>query len=459
MRKHWRLKTRGWLVCALCGAVWLAAAAAQRDARQNPSGGREQETLKLDTALVTVPVIVSDRDDTYVPDLKQDEFALYEDGVRQEIAFFAPVKEPFNVVLMLDTSGSTREKIRQIQRAAFEFTEFIEYGDRMKVIAFDDDVHELCDFTNSRAVLRRAIEQSRPGKGTKLYDAFRAALNSLARLKGRKAVVLFSDGVDFRSDAETYDENIRLLEESGVIVYPIRYDTRAETEALVRGQMRSGDVAELSTILGAPRGPTTPTTVPGETRVPAGEAGDVSTRDPRLPPSQPPVVRQPLPGPGGRYPDRYPDDGAGRYPGRFPGDTPGAGRIPTDRFPEARYPSGGAGGGRGGDSRDAGGSPSPRGGQNDAVGAMLDNLYKTADSYLNDLAARSGGEVYRADTLASLPDAFARIAGELRHQYSLGYYPTNQSRRGKYRKIQVKVSRKEAVVRARPGYREPSGGG
>jgi Ca-activated chloride channel homolog len=89
---------------------------------------------------------------------------------------------------------------------------------------------------------------------------------------------------------------------------------------------------------------------------------------------------------------------------------------------------------------------------------MLDNLYKTADGYLNDLATRSGGEVYRADTLASLPEAFARIASELRHQYSLGYYPTNQSRRGKYRKILVKVSRKDAVVRARPGYREPSGG-
>jgi VWFA-related protein len=86
---------------------------------------------------------------------------------------------------------------------------------------------------------------------------------------------------------------------------------------------------------------------------------------------------------------------------------------------------------------------------------MLDNLYRTADQYLADLALKSGGELYRADTLGSLPDAFANIAAELRNQYSLGYYPANQTRDGKYRKIQVKVSRKGVVARARPGYRAP----
>lgn len=90
---------------------------------------------------------------------------------------------------------------------------------------------------------------------------------------------------------------------------------------------------------------------------------------------------------------------------------------------------------------------------------MLDGLYHTADMYLQDLATRSGGELYRADTLRSLPDAFANIAAELRNQYSLGYYPANQTRDGKYRKIQVKVSRKDVVIRARPGYRAPGGSG
>ena len=84
---------------------------------------------------------------------------------------------------------------------------------------------------------------------------------------------------------------------------------------------------------------------------------------------------------------------------------------------------------------------------------MLDNLYLMADSYLHDLAARSGGQLYRADTVASLPQAFAAIAAELRTQYLLGYYPANKNQDGTYRKIQVKTSRNDVAVRARPGYR------
>jgi VWFA-related protein len=89
---------------------------------------------------------------------------------------------------------------------------------------------------------------------------------------------------------------------------------------------------------------------------------------------------------------------------------------------------------------------------------MLDQLYRTADSYLNDLANKSGGRLLRADTLNSLPEAFAQIAAELRTQYAIGYYPTNKARDGQYRKIKVTSTRKSVVVRARPGYRAPSGG-
>jgi hypothetical protein len=84
---------------------------------------------------------------------------------------------------------------------------------------------------------------------------------------------------------------------------------------------------------------------------------------------------------------------------------------------------------------------------------MLDGLYRTADRYLADLSRVSGGKLHRADTLGLLPAAFSQIAAELRQQYSLGYYPTNAARDGKYRKIQVKVSRKDVVVRARPAIR------
>ena len=83
---------------------------------------------------------------------------------------------------------------------------------------------------------------------------------------------------------------------------------------------------------------------------------------------------------------------------------------------------------------------------------MLDLAYATADQYLKTLAEKSGGRLLRADTLDSLPDAFAQIAAELRTQYMLGYYPLNKEKDDRYRKIKVTTARKNVVVRARPGY-------
>lgn len=384
----------------------------------------QPEVLKIDTALVTFAVIVSDTNDVYLPDLKQHEFQIYEDGKLQEIAFFAALKEPFHVVLMLDTSGSTQEKLSQIQQAAAAFVAQLQPADRIKLISFDDEVREWGNFTNNRAELKASIAAMQPGKGTKLYDAMRLALQNLARVKGRKAIVLFSDGVDYKSFDTRFDDNIRMLEEAGVIVYPIRYDTRYETEALARQQQAQGGSVVLSDIIKTPPIGTTPPTVPGDTRVPSTNRGGVLDRIR----TNPPIIT-------GRRDDRYPDN---RYPdNRYPDST---GRIPDNRFPDARNPEAGS---------------SNRRSSNDGIGMMLDNLYKTADDYLNQLALKSGGKLHRADTLGSLPEAFANIANELRNQYSLGYYPTNQMRSGKYRKIQVKVVRKGAVVRTRPGYREP----
>jgi len=89
----------------------------------------------------------------------------------------------------------------------------------------------------------------------------------------------------------------------------------------------------------------------------------------------------------------------------------------------------------------------------DSVTGLLDAMYGTADSYLEQLATKSGGRLLRADTVASLPDAFSRIAAELRTQYSLGYHPTNKAHDGQYRNVKVLVSRKAVLLRSRPGYR------
>src|SRR5437588_10067396 len=84
---------------------------------------QDVETLKIDTNLVTVPVIASSRTGSYIADLKKEEFKLSEDGTPQQISFLATVNAPFYVVLMLDTSDSTKEKLAWIQRAAIAFLE------------------------------------------------------------------------------------------------------------------------------------------------------------------------------------------------------------------------------------------------------------------------------------------------------------------------------------------------
>jgi hypothetical protein len=387
----------------------------------------ETETVKVETNLVRIPVIVSDRGDRYVADLRQDEFSIFEDGVERQVAYFDTVTAPFHVVLMLDTSASTQEKLGQIQRAAIAFTEQLQKEDRVKVVSFDDQIRDLCDFSSDPAVVQWAIKNTRPGLGTKLYDAVKLAMSKLQSIKGRKAIVIFTDGVDMTSDRATYDQNRKAVQESGIIVYPIRFDTREEVERIVRQQQRSGQAIDLATILGGPTStgggvgsggrPTTPKTFPSEDgSLPVPVTTGRSSTNPR----------------GIRWPggvtiteDKTNEDDARDK------------RNPDNR--DARFP----------DRR-------PSSSSNDSIATQLDQLYQTGEDYLNDMATESGGALYRADTLFYLPDAFAKIAAELRTQYSVGYYPPATARDGKYHKIRVKINRKDVSVRARPGYRARS---
>jgi hypothetical protein len=402
----------------------------------------QPEVLKITTNLVTVPVIAATADGKYVPDLRQEEFSVSEDGVKQELAFFATVSAPFHVVLLLDTSASTQEKLGMIRRSAITFVEQLQTGDRVKVISFDDQVRDLNDFTNDRAVLRHAINQTEPGRGTKVYDAVELALSSIRKIEGRKAIVLFSDGMDWHSDRASFDGTLRWLEEEGVIVYPIRYDTRAETEKLARQQAdeQTPQLPTRDVINRTPPGTTAPT-FPSDDPDAIPTSGRRSTTGPFGLPSASEILRRK------READREADRerSGDNYPrsDRIPTPPDATRRSGDERERESNYPP-----------------PSGRGTQRvgDDISAMLDAAYLTADSYLMELANRSGGRVVRADTLASLPDAFAKIAAELRTQYAIGYYPTNKERDGKLRKIKVTSARKNVAIRARPGYRARRGG-
>ena len=234
-----------------------------------PNEPQDVDTVTTDTDLVTVPLIATDRSGMYITDLRKEEFTITEDDVQQEIAVFGKVAAPFHVVLLLDTSSSTRDKLKEIQRAANTFVEQLQPPDRVKIISFDDKVNDLNQFTSDRNVLRAAIYGTKSGDGTKVYDAVELAMNTIRRINGRKAIVLFSDGMDWHSDRATFEGTVRSLDEEGVVVYPIRYETRATTEALAREQANS--TATLPTIdvirKPSPSG-TTPPTFPGDTSIP-----------------------------------------------------------------------------------------------------------------------------------------------------------------------------------------------
>jgi len=186
----------------------------------------EGDVVRVSTSLVSVPVSVMDRAGKYVPNLQQRDFRIFEDGVEQQVAYFASVEKPFTVALVIDTSGSTRFKIEEIQDAALAFVDQLRPDDRVMVVSFNDDITVLAEPTNDRYVLREAIRRTHTGEGTKLYDALDMVINQrLNRIPGRKAIVLFTDGVDTTSKRASYQSTVRDAEELDALIYPVQYDT------------------------------------------------------------------------------------------------------------------------------------------------------------------------------------------------------------------------------------------
>lgn len=187
----------------------------------------------VDTRLVTIPVRIIDRKNRFIGGLKRESFKVFEDNVEQEIAYFTNEAQPFTVALVLDMSYSTTFKIGEIQSAAISFIDQLRPEDRVLVISFDEDVHLLCEATNDRGTIYRAIRSTRVATGTSLYDAVSLTMNDrLRKIKGRKAIVLFTDGVDTTSRRSNDLENLRDALELDALIYPIRYDTFADVQSM-----------------------------------------------------------------------------------------------------------------------------------------------------------------------------------------------------------------------------------
>jgi VWFA-related protein len=366
------------------------------------------------TNLIGVPVIVTDANGRYVSDLQQADFEIVEDNVKQNVVSFLPASAPLSVVLLLDTSVSTQEKLGDIRRAAQTFVDQLAKADRIKVITFDDQVRELSEFTADRAVIKKAIANIQPGYSTKFYDGMNVALEALREVGGRKAIVIFSDGVDYRSDYATEEGTLRSLEQDGVVVYPIRFSTRAAAERLAREQ--GGAPAEREIVRS--NSPSRDS-VPGETPTSTPRTGPLGL------PSPEEILRRRREDPRNRRPT------SDTPPGEVGSD------IPNGR-PDPRV-----------SSRSRERKPT-----DDPIKANLDRLYGTADTYLQAAADKSGGQLLRADDISTLPAAFSQIAAQLRAQYFIVYESANKARNDQFRTIKVSTARTGLTIRARAGYRQ-----
>ena len=207
-----------------------AAAAARKP--QSPVEGQsgeevgEGEVVRIRASLVSVPVSVIDRQGKYVVDLQQKDFRIYEDGVEQLITHFSNTDQPFSVVLLMDTSGSTASFLGQMKGAAKSFVEQLRPADTVQPVYFHGEIKPLTTRSiNDPNLLSAAIDQMSSGPlnmGTRLYDAVDFALSVLRPVSGRKAVILFTDGENTWGKA-TMKSTLHDAEESEVVIYTLQY--------------------------------------------------------------------------------------------------------------------------------------------------------------------------------------------------------------------------------------------
>jgi len=192
-----------------------------------PEEVAEGDVVRVNTSLVTVPVSVLDRQGRFIPNLQREDFRVFENGVEQSVAYWEPADKPFTVALLLDTSPSTAFHLWQIKEAAIAFAKQLRPQDRVLIVSFNDQVLLLTEVTNDMNVVSAVIEQNaNMGSATRLYDAVHLVIKErLNQIKGRKAIVVFTDGVDTASFQANYASTMREVEELDALIYPIQYDT------------------------------------------------------------------------------------------------------------------------------------------------------------------------------------------------------------------------------------------
>lgn len=191
---------------------------------QNIQSDTIQETNK---SFVSIPVTVSDRENRYVAGLKKEDFSVYLDEVKQKITSFSKYNEPLNIVLLLDTSKSTRDVIGKIKDAAKDFIDTLKKNDQCQVATFDSDLNIINPFTSNHEVIKNSLNKIKVNNvgGTLMFSAVNQVIQkSFDDAKDRKIIILLTDGNDFGSSISK-DNFLNQLEESDILIYTVFFNT------------------------------------------------------------------------------------------------------------------------------------------------------------------------------------------------------------------------------------------
>ncbi|HEV2297593.1 MAG TPA: VWA domain-containing protein [Candidatus Acidoferrales bacterium] len=201
-------------------------------------------TLKRDVDLVRMQVSIVDKKGNFVPELQEQNFKVWENGVPQKIAAFTGEDIPITVGLVIDNSGSMKSKRPRVNEAALEFVKTSNPQDEVFVVNFNDEYYldMDTDFTNDQKVLKQALERIDSRGGTALYDTI---LGSIAHLKkgtkDRKILLVVTDGVDDTSDAShTLDYTVEKAAQSNTIIYAVGLFSAGDDS---KGEIRQGERA------------------------------------------------------------------------------------------------------------------------------------------------------------------------------------------------------------------------
>ena len=238
----------GKLVCMLDRAPWECAWNAGNSVTEHLvrvvaslAGGRRviqtvrtrgvAYTERTDVDAVQVTVTVTDSRDQYVRNLTREDFRVFEDDLPQRIDSFSDAKAPLELVAALDVSGSMAGSMAELKRSAKAFLAALRPEDTVTLLAFNDNIFTLARASIDPAARVKAVDRLAPWGGTALYDVTVKAIDALGRQRGRRALVIFTDGEDTASRTTLKFVEQR-LERSDALVYTIGQGRGTEVENL-----------------------------------------------------------------------------------------------------------------------------------------------------------------------------------------------------------------------------------